>query len=400
MPSLNQAQFISDSINSVFNQITDFPFELIVMDGGSEDNTDEILKAVSKKYPDSLRFYIEKDSGPADAINKAIKKAQGGILGWLNSDDLYLPNTINQVVDAYKTNDDLLMLYGYAQHIGENDEDLGFYPTKPPETGFEGFRDSCFICQPTVFFKRELFDEVGYLNESLKTAFDYELWLRIFKDYSYRIGFIPSVLAKSRLHKGNITLSQRELVFKESIQLVARNFQSVPIHWFTTYADEFVNDFLRIKSPVDINDHLFGFFEEISGLLNEEDKRQIKNLLSYGKYSKKEIVKQKKYKPKILTLVHAWLELKRLPEDIKSKYKIIKSSGLFEEQWYLNQYPEVERSMINPIIHYIKYGATEGRKPSKEFDLIRYEYENGDIGLQGIDLYLYYIHKTKTLPKA
>ena len=242
---------------------------------------------------------------------------------------------------------------------------------------------------------------MGYLNESLKTAFDYELWLRIFKDYSYRIGFIPKVLAKSRLHKENITLSQRELVFKESIQLLARNFESIPMHWVTTYLDEFINDFLTIKSPEDINDHLILFLEEVSGFLNEGDKRQIRNMLSYGKYSKKEILNQKnQHKPKILTQLYTWLDLKRLPKDMKSKYKIIKSSGLFDEQWYLNEYPEVDRSGINPVIHFIKYGAKEGRKPSKEFDLIRYEYENDDIELQGIDLYLHYIQQSKTLPKA
>ena len=102
MPSYNQVQFIERSILSILNQ--DYSnTELIIIDGGSEDGTIEIIK----KYEDKITLWIsEKDQGQSDALNKGFKHCTGEIYGWLNSDDIYLPNAFKNAVSVLKKNEE------------------------------------------------------------------------------------------------------------------------------------------------------------------------------------------------------------------------------------------------------------------------------------------------------
>lgn len=101
-PSYNQGKFIEETIQSVLNQ--DYPnIEYIVIDGGSTDNTIDILK----KYEGRLRWISEPDKGQSDAINKGFAMARGSMMAWLNSDDTYLPGTVNKVVDIFCSQTDI-----------------------------------------------------------------------------------------------------------------------------------------------------------------------------------------------------------------------------------------------------------------------------------------------------
>src|SRR5512147_2254876 len=106
-PSYNQASFLEQTIQSVLEQ--DYSrIEYIVVDGASTDNSFEIIK----KYNDRLAYWIsEKDSGQAEAINKCFARARGEILGWLNSDDYYLPETISAVVKCFEEYPEAVMIY-------------------------------------------------------------------------------------------------------------------------------------------------------------------------------------------------------------------------------------------------------------------------------------------------
>ena len=108
MPSYNQAEFIEKSILSVLNQ--DYKnFELIIIDGGSNDGTIEIIK----KYQDYISFWVsEKDKGQSDALNKGFKLSSGEIYGWLNSDDIYLPNAFHNLMLAFKNNLNKKIVFG------------------------------------------------------------------------------------------------------------------------------------------------------------------------------------------------------------------------------------------------------------------------------------------------
>jgi hypothetical protein len=127
------------------------------------------------------------------------------------------------------------MVYGEGWHVDEQGRVLERYPTQRPETDIGAFADGCFICQPTAFFRREAFEEAGGLDEELRASFDFDLWLRFFRRYSGRIGFIPEFQASTRLHGGTITSGQRARVALEGVRIVARHLGQAPGHWLKTY---------------------------------------------------------------------------------------------------------------------------------------------------------------------
>lgn len=261
MPSLNQGRFIGDSIQSVLTQRYR-RIELIVADGGSSDVTVDVLKEIAA-HDERLRWFSEADTGPAAALNKALSLTRGTIIGWLNSDDLYTLDAITRAVAAFDANPHWMMLYGSGEHIDAFGSVIGTYPTLAPNPdALQNFQDGCFICQPTVFFKSTMKLLLGKLDESYKTAFDFDYWMRAFKAFPGRVGFVEAVQAQSRLHDTCITLTQRRLVCVESMSIIFRYLCDPPAHWLLSYADE-----RRAKEPalslVALRSDLYKVIEEI-----------------------------------------------------------------------------------------------------------------------------------------
>ncbi|MDH5681933.1 MAG: glycosyltransferase, partial [Spirochaetota bacterium] len=125
-PSFNQGAFIKRTIDSVLEQNVG-SLEYIVMDGGSKDNTLDVLKS----YGDKITWFSEPDKGQADAVNKGLKLAKGEIIGWLNSDDIYYPHALKKVLEIFERNPEIQVVYGMADHIDINDEWIEAYPTEP-----------------------------------------------------------------------------------------------------------------------------------------------------------------------------------------------------------------------------------------------------------------------------
>jgi glycosyltransferase involved in cell wall biosynthesis len=249
MPSLNQAAFIPAAVESVLSQ-SHSQIELIVADGGSTDGTQAWL-AQRQAQDARLHWFSEPDAGPADALNKALRQAKGTLIGWLNSDDLYTPGAVQRAVQALLDNPEWLMAYGHAEHIDAGGAVLGPCPTLAPpmpcraDFSLSGqlkptlqFAQGCFICQPTVFFRRTMWVLLGPLDQSLKTAFDFDYWLRAFARFSGRIGFVDAVQAQSRLHADCITLRLRRTVALEGMQVLARHLGYAPKEWLLTYVNE------------------------------------------------------------------------------------------------------------------------------------------------------------------
>jgi glycosyltransferase involved in cell wall biosynthesis len=236
MPSLNQARFIETSVNSVLEQ--DYRnVELIVADGGSDDGTVQLLQRKAREDP-RLRWFSEPDTGPANAVNKALDQARGTVFGWLNSDDVYTPGAVLRAVAALEANPGCLMLYGHGRHMDGGGDPLDSYPSLPPSTPIAQFSEGCFICQPTVFFRRTMWLLLGKLDEDLKAAFDFEYWLRAFLAFQHRIGFISEIQAESRLHDACITVRLRRTVALEGMQVLARHLGYAPKEWVLTYVNE------------------------------------------------------------------------------------------------------------------------------------------------------------------
>ena len=240
-PSYNSAAFLADSINSVKSTSAFIP-SICLIDNCSTDLTLDFLLVTSSSKV-ALRYLSQKDSGPAQALNTGFKLAiedpTVNIVGWLNSDDYYAPGAIDRALAAFAADPQLKIVYGLGRHVNESGKDLGAYPTLGPDLAMKDFALGSPICQPTVFFRKEVFAEVGLLDESLKTAFDFDLWFRIFKKYKRsQIGFINQVQAYSRLHSQCLTKRLRQTVALESMQVISRYLGSAPDHWILTYFDE------------------------------------------------------------------------------------------------------------------------------------------------------------------
>lgn len=226
-PSYNQGEFIERTLRSVLEQ--GYPnLQYLVMDGGSSDQTVEILERFRERYPESLSFVTEPDRGQAHAVNKGLARADGEIIGWLNSDDTYAPGALQAIASAFSERADCDVIYGHARYISEDDQDLGPYPTR---TAFDPaiLAHECFLCQPTVFMRKSQLDEGFSLDENLQTCMDYDLWIRLGR--VARFSFLDRLLASSRMHPANKTMVQRTIVFDEVFSVVKRHYGRLPRSW-------------------------------------------------------------------------------------------------------------------------------------------------------------------------
>ena len=173
-PSYNQGEFIEDTILSIKAQ-TYTNFEHIVVDAGSNDNTIDILNKYEGTY--DLTWLSEPDEGMYQAINKGLRRSKGEILCYLNTDDLYLPWTLEAVVEYFDNNKRLDLLYGDVILL-DNDKQT-FELTFCPPFNLKWAKCTGGLYQPTVFWSRHAYEKVGGFDERLRFVGDYEYWLRI-----------------------------------------------------------------------------------------------------------------------------------------------------------------------------------------------------------------------------
>ena len=231
-PSYNQGRFIERTIQSVLGQGVP-SLEYVVVDGASTDGTVDILK----KYDGQLRWVSEEDSGQTEAVNKGIQASKGDIIGWLNSDDIYYPGALLEVMRLFEKWPQVNVIYGDADHINENDQVIETYYTE--NWDYQRLKEICFLCQPAVFFRRKLVEMVGLLDENLKYCMDYEYWLRLGAEVPFRR--IKKKLAGSRMYRENKTLGERLAVHKEINNMFYERMNFVPDKWIYNYAHAFVD---------------------------------------------------------------------------------------------------------------------------------------------------------------
>lgn len=202
MPAKNARPFIGEAITSVLQQPE--CLELLVVDGGSSDGTLAELDDWENNEP-RVRIVSRSDTGSADALNQAFKAARGTLIGWLNADDLYSPGALARAVATLDAHPQWLMLYGEGDEFDSSTGLKQRYPTLPPSVSIEGFRSHCFICQPSVVFRRSMGVFLGPFDGKWRTGFDFDFWLRAFEAFPHRIGYIPYLQGGTRLHAKTIT---------------------------------------------------------------------------------------------------------------------------------------------------------------------------------------------------
>lgn len=200
--SFQHGRFLESAIRSVLEQ--GYPaLEYIIIDGGSSDDSVEIIK----RYESALACWVsEPDHGQTDALIKGFGRATGDIFGWLCSDDLLLPGALHAVTDFFVAHPQVLAAYGNALWI---DGDGRFLRPKK-EVAFNRFlflHDHNYVPQPSMFWRRELYDMVNGLDPEFDLAMDADLWDRF--STKTRIGHIPQYLSCMRFYPQQKTRSRR-----------------------------------------------------------------------------------------------------------------------------------------------------------------------------------------------
>jgi glycosyltransferase involved in cell wall biosynthesis len=224
-PNYNGAAFLEQTIGSILAQKQDVDLEYIVVDGNSTDGSLEILD----RYADSITHCIvEKDSGPACAINKGLRLATGDVVAWLNSDDLYFPGTLARVRDALQAGktESTSMCFGGCAIIDEQGQEIRSGITTFKELFFPlscRFTYQCinYLSQPSLFFRRHAVDNAGLLREDMTAAWDYEYILRLWHSGS-AIRVKGNPLAAFRWHENSISSQHFRVQFEEEY-LAARS---------------------------------------------------------------------------------------------------------------------------------------------------------------------------------
>ncbi|MFD2937240.1 glycosyltransferase family 2 protein [Spirosoma flavum] len=198
-PSYNQGNFIEETILSVLNQNYS-NLEYIIIDGGSTDNTIEIIK----KYENKIAYWIsEKDNGQTHAINKGFEIATGDIIAWINSDDVYCDGVLNSVSLFFENNPGSKWLAGNLLFMNkEGSVYLRKYPNSSPWLEKNAMMS---IYQPNIFLKKSILTTIGFPREDFHMTMDFEWFCRIAEKFS--IDIIDLDFAKFRLHSDSKTSS-------------------------------------------------------------------------------------------------------------------------------------------------------------------------------------------------
>lgn len=183
-PSFGQGKYIEQTIRSVLLQ--NYPsLEYIIIDGGSEDNTVEAIR----KYSPWLKYWSsERDRGQSHAINKGLSFATGEIICWLNSDDYFLPYTLFLVAETLAQGSNNYALVGHCIRIQEFDEHAipvllsGSFKN---DIGLLKFWKGYQMHQPAIFWRREVFEKVGWIKEDLHLTMDFDYWARIARNFRF-----------------------------------------------------------------------------------------------------------------------------------------------------------------------------------------------------------------------
>jgi ADP-heptose:LPS heptosyltransferase/GT2 family glycosyltransferase len=256
-PSFNQGRYLRETIDSVLGQ--DYPnLDYFVADGGSTDDSVEILRS----YGERVRWTSGPDGGQAAAIARAWAASDAEIVAWLNSDDTYLDGAVTAAVDHLLAHPEAAMVYGQAWYTNAAGRQMRPYPTRSFDR--KNLAAECFICQPAVFLRREVFQVVDLPDPSLRYCMDYDLWIRVAQHFE--ITSLEQFLATSRLHADNKTIGERGGAIREAVQVSRRHFGAVHPNWALMYTQHQLSTTAsRLRIPLEtprrrLLDHLASMY--------------------------------------------------------------------------------------------------------------------------------------------
>jgi glycosyltransferase involved in cell wall biosynthesis len=233
IPSYNQAEFLRQTLDSVFEQA--YPnLEIFVADGGSSDGSVAILEEYRQRHPDIMRYDSRPDGGHYRGVNKGIANTSGEIIAWINSDDVYLPEAFWKVAAFFHYNRGAYVVYGRNRYVNRDLQPVIDYPVDWSPLLAEQQRRMMHFClppQPSLFFRRMAVTLCGALASRI---LDYELWLRWQGNLPFY--FYDDYLSLSRLHEAAITANADRALLQGICATVHATYGIVPYSWAFKYA--------------------------------------------------------------------------------------------------------------------------------------------------------------------
>jgi len=188
-PCFNSERTIRDTIESVLSQ-TYQNIEYVIVDGGSTDDTVNIIREYYPVFNGRMKFVSEKDKGVYDAMNKGIKMSTGALIGIINSDDYYEPDAV-ETINGYMSEDKYQVIYGYCKVWNKG------HLTKVLKNRHENLNNR-MIPHPTCFVTRDIYRDFGLFLTAFRIANDYELMIRLYKSNKVKFTQVDKVIANFR----------------------------------------------------------------------------------------------------------------------------------------------------------------------------------------------------------
>lgn len=224
VPSFNQGRYLDEALTSIFSQ--GVPVEVYVLDGGSSDNSIEIIKKWSHRL---AGWRSHADDGQGAAINEGITQGNAPYVCWLNSDDWYLPGGLKKLINELETNTEAPAAYGRARNVIQRSGKQ--FPVWVEPFSERRLALRCIISQPATLIRRSAWIAVGGVDKSLHMAMDYDLWWKLFK-LAGPLKFLDDFVAVNRDHEDTKTNTKRRLHYFEAMQIIRKYHGSVPLKWW------------------------------------------------------------------------------------------------------------------------------------------------------------------------
>lgn len=224
IPCFNQGCFLNDALTSIFAQKV--PVEVYVMDGGSSDNSVDVIHNWEGRL---AGWRSHPDNGQAAAINEGMALGKAPYVCWLNSDDWYLPEALESLLEVLQKNLDVPAVYGKCWNVEESTK-------KQTPVWVEPFNERrlalrCIISQPATLIRRSAWEKIGGVDPSLHMVMDYDLWWRLYRNFG-PLKYLDAFVAVNREHEATKTSSFRRRHYREAMTIVKKYYGSIPLKWW------------------------------------------------------------------------------------------------------------------------------------------------------------------------